>query len=347
MSRWLTLSLATLATLATVASLYFYRENRALHLELADAASRVHSVDTETARADAGVPPAAPPGVESAAAPAASTPSPSPAVTSAPGPAGPRERFDRRDRGTEYLASALTDPEARAAMLTGMKGSVDRRFGDYFVKLGLNPTQIEALRTLLAERQMIRMEAGLLERNAEDDLARTEAQAWRDAKLASTEADINAITGENGLQKMQDYQDSFPQRQVVDDIARRANYAGAPLSEAASERLLNVVRQAAADLPVSELGGRGGDGDGRGGPGPQRREPVTAEAVSKYIEDLRAQNQRVIEEARSFLTQPQLEALVDQQIDAVQQAEARLNFMVRNPDLRGGRGGGGGRGPRG
>lgn len=243
----------------------------------------------------------------------------------------PPRRFDGRDRGTEFFARVLADPDARAAMLSRLKGEMDRRFGDYFVELGLNEVQIEALRSLLAERQMVRMESRLLRRAAETDQERTEADAWRDATLASTEEEINAILGPGGVDKLQAYLEHAPQRQVVDAIATRASYLGAPLSEEANRRLQETVRQVTTENPLPELPGpgRGPWGGGEGDFG-----PITPENVSRYLQNLRAQNERIIDEARSYLTRPQLEALADQQIEQMQQVEAQLNFMLRNPDAR-------------
>jgi hypothetical protein len=345
MPRVLIFVFAVLAAAGAATAVYFLRENRALRDELA--ALRT----LPRAAADA---PASPVVATAPPEPATVEAAPAAAPSVSPGPAsardsGRRNAGDRRERGAEFLAQALSDPEARAAMLTRMKGEIDRRFGDYFVKLGLNETQIEALRTILAERQMARMEAGMLERTADSDQARTDAQAWRDAKLASTEAEINAMLGPDGMKNLQGYLDSAPQRQVVDDIARRANYVGAPLSSEASDQLLAAVQKASAETPLPSLPGRGrwNGADGEGG----TRQPITAETVSTYMQDLRMRNQAIIDEARTFLTQPQLEALADQQIDEIQQTEAQLNFMLRNPDARGAMGGfrpgGGSRGPGG
>jgi hypothetical protein len=338
---------AVLAFAGGAAAFFLFRENRALRAELAAARGTITSASAVQATPAAVAAPA--PSATDAVQVSAAVPTISEAAVEG-APARPRastrREGDRRDRGQEFFARALADPESRAAMLSRAKSPVDRMFGDYFVKQGLNETQIEALRTLLAERQLARMESGMLERSAETDQERADAKTWRESKLATTEADINSILGADGLKNLQAYLDSAPQRQVVDDIARRANYSGAPLSSEVSDQLVEAVRQASADVPLPRLPGtgrwNGGDDSNTA------RQPLTAETASAYLQDLRTRNQQIIERARGFLTQPQLEALADQQIDEMQQAEAQLNFMLRNPDARGpGRGFGGGDGGRG
>ncbi len=328
------LSAVTIAALIGV--LVLARENAALRRELAGAPAAPAVASVPKAADD---PVKAPPAAQSTAADAAAQPDASAVTRETP----PRRPFDRRARGQEFFAQALADPQARAAMLTRIKSEIDRRFGDYFVKLGLNETQIEALRSIMADRQLARMQAGMLERTAETDQERADAQSWRDTKLASTEADINAILGPDGLKNLQGYLDSAPQRQVVDDVARRATYAGAPLTDDVNGKLLAAIQQASAEHPVPQM-----PGPGRGfwGGGADRA-PITQDSVNTYLNNLRAQNQQVIESARGFMTQPQLEALADQQIDQMQQAEAQMKFLLENPDVRDFAGRRGGRGPGG
>jgi hypothetical protein len=341
MPRVLMSVLAVLVAAATATAVILFRQNRALRDELAQLRAS-NELEAEAAPSSTPAQVVAPvPEVASPppAAPAESVPARE-ATAARPNPR--RDSADRRGRGQEYFALALADPEYRAAMLTRAKGQVDRMLGDYLVKLNLDEMQIETLRTLLAERQLARMESGMLERSAETEQERLDAQAWRDTKLAATESDINAILGPDGLKNLQSYLDSAPQRRVIDDIARRASYAGAPLTNEASDRLLAAVQQASADVPLPDIPGwgRGMRGDDQGG----QRESLTPDVAANYLRELRARNQRIIEQAREFLTQSQLEALADQQIDEMQQTEAQLNFLVRNPDARGL---GGGRGPGG
>lgn len=268
-----------------------------------------------------------------------------------PAPGRPSPRFDRRERNAEAMARMLTDPEMRAAMLTRMKSRVDRQFGALFAKLGLNEVQAETLRTLLAERQMARLEGGMLERSGEDDASRDQAAAWRDSKLGSIEDGIASILGPNGAQILRDYQASMPQRDFVDDINRRAGLAGAPLALNESEKLVEVLRAVEQQIPAPapDAGLRGG--------GAATPAPLTQQAVDRFVAQQEAQNREVLARAKGFLSQPQLDALADRQLTDLEATRAQLNFQLRNPDLPagmmgafggpGGGGGGGWRGPRG
>jgi hypothetical protein len=328
MNRWLFVGSLVLACAASVSAWFLYVENRSLRarvaaLEAAPAAS--------VAAAEPSVETSVPPSSVDAPPPLPSTATVADVPAFGPPPIAdvPNEDrgAERRDRGLEAMGRMLSDPEARAATLARMKGNVDRTFGDLFLRLGLDEVQAETLRTLLAERQLAQMEGNFLIRSADEDAARDEARAWRDAKVASLESGVNAILGPDGGNILREYTQSAPQRALVEDVNRRSSFGGAPLDASASERLVQTLRAVQAEHPVDarrELGGGA---------------PITREAVDSVLERQNAQNQAVLAQARAFLTQPQLEALADRQIEDFEALQQQLSFQLRNPDLAIGRGG--------
>ncbi len=325
MSRWIVAVSLFAAALGLFAAFHFFAENRELRARLAAASAPAEPREIVRTL----VVPAAP------ATPPETDASASEDPDAAPGPRPTEGRGGgERGRGIENFALMLSDPDARAAMLGRMKMGVDRTFGDLFVKLGLDEVQAETLRTLLAERQLVRMEAGLLARTATDDVERQEAEALREARTGSIEAGINAILGPEGGAILAEYQRSSSQRAVVKDIERRASYQGAALSPAQSDRLVDILRSAEQSTPAPAS--------------PGRREPLTQDHVARTLEHRTALNETVLAQAREVLSRPQLEALADKQIEELELLQQQLNFQLRNPELgrMGFDGGRGGRGPR-
>jgi len=322
MQRWTGFTLLVIVVAASAAAFYFYSENRALH-------SRIAAMETPVVAAGDFSSPSGTLPVSSDPAVATTGPSAPIEVPRPPASEGERERFsDRRARGIEFMSRMLNDPEAREAALGRMKSNVDRRFGDFFVRLGLDEVQVEALRTLLAEKQLAEMEAGVLARSAETAEARAEARAWRDAKLATLDSGVAAILGEDGNRLLLEYAESASQRSAVEDIGRRASYGGAPLSQAASDQLVQVMRNVQSEYPVATNPRRGDGLDGD-------RPAITREQVASVLAQQAAQNQAVLSQSRSFLTQAQLEAVADKQIEDYERLERQLGFQLRNPDIPG------------
>lgn len=342
MKRPLLFSLIALLAVSSTAAVYFYRENLRLRQQLADTG---RPAEHAAARAVANTTDA-PVSPRSEVADAANVGVDSSNVS----PEERREnvraqRFgDRRNRGQETMARMLTDPAMREAMLTRMKGQVDRQFGDLFVRLGLNEDQAEVLRTLLAERQLARMQSNFLGRSSgEDEQARLEAENWQEREEATIEAGIEAILGPDGMETLREYQRTSGERQVVANISQRASYMGAPLDAAASDQLVNLFAAAEEKYPVSRnpaLPRRGADAA-----------PLTQQSLNQYLGELQTRNQAVLTEAKAFLAPAQVEALAAQQLEQYEQTAAQLDFQLRNPDISGrggdfrfeGRGGPGGR----
>lgn len=336
-------ALIVVAATASVLAAALYVENRRLHEIIAreDLDGRAGSVSESAATppvtvADAPDEPAEP----------VRSDGPPPAAAEADTP--PRPRSERFERFAENMSRMLTDPDSRDAILTRMKSRVDRVYGDLFVALGLDEVQAETLRTLLAERQMARMEAGMLLRTAESEEEREQARLWREEKLASLDAGLEAVLGPEAGQILEEYQRTAPIRNVVEDVSRRASYVGAPMSAEQSARLVSVMQSVDETLPLPGAGDAAA-GDLRRGPDTAQ---LTPEYVQSYLDSLRKQNQAVLERAREFLSPEQLEALADQQVENFEATEKQLNFALRNPDVTrmpffGGPGGRGvrGRGP--
>jgi hypothetical protein len=69
-----------------------------------------------------------------------------------------QQRPGPRNRGANRFAEILADPEISLLMKNQQKAELDGRYAAIFKRLGLSGPEVEALKELLAEKQLARME---------------------------------------------------------------------------------------------------------------------------------------------------------------------------------------------
>jgi hypothetical protein len=208
---------------------------------------------------------------------------------------------------------------------------LDARFAPLFRNLALPAEKLEQFKNLLLERQSVMQdvmaaarEQGLDPRANPEELRKIVARA-----NAESDDSLRALLGAEGFAQYQDYQQTLPQRSVVNQLQQSLSYTDAPLTTAQADELVRILATTApsgpsADLPPPPVDGfaRGPGRGGQGGPGGSTA-LVTTEAVQL---------------AGRVLSTPQLEALT--QLQQSQQAAQQLDQMVRAGRGNAPRGGG-------
>lgn len=248
----------------------------------------------------------------------------------------------------EAIRELMAKPEVQAMLSVQQKAAIEARYSALFKNLNLNAEQTDKLKTLLAERGNTRRDVEEAAR-AQGINPRENPEAYRklftDAQN-ELNAGIKAVIGDAGFAQLQTYEQTLPQRSLVENLQQRLSSTNLPLTSAQAEQLVQIL---AANSPQRTTGtttgttaqpgtapsGRGpstfGGGDfGRGGPpdigrlmgggfgGPPPgmgggTATVTAAAVSQ---------------AQTILAPPQLAAL--QQIQQQQQTQQQLQQLVRD-----------------
>ncbi|MEX2043912.1 MAG: hypothetical protein WD941_01070, partial [Opitutus sp.] len=239
------------------------------------------------------------------------------------------------------MRDLMNRPEVQALISVQQKARIDQTYAALFRNLNLSPEQAEKLRTLLAERQTTRMdimEAGRGQGINPRDNPEAFQKLMTDAR-DQLESSIKSVVGESGYSQLQNYEQTLPQRGLVNDLQQRLSYSDTPLNSAQAERLVQIL---AATTPSSQAGttsvqgatgsvgfvSRGGDlgmvASLTGGPGGgligavfegsrgAASVPITSEAVSQ---------------AQAVLSQPQVAAL--QQLQQQQLAQQQLAQAIR------------------
>jgi hypothetical protein len=234
-------------------------------------------------------------------------------------------------RGGRGDGRALSDdPVAQRLMQQQQKLALDNRFAALFKRLNLPADQLESFKTLLLEKQSAVQDVmaaaasqGLDPRNNGPEIRKMIASAQ-----SETDGSLKALLGAEGFSQYEQFQQTQPQRSLVNQLQQSLSYTAAPLSTTQADQLIQILAANAPTVPAdgnAPIFGRGNppfDGGGRGGAGGAAM-TITPAAMTA---------------AQGVLTAPQVVAL--QQLQAAQQAQQQLNQQ-----MRAGRGEGGG--PRG
>lgn len=213
----------------------------------------------------------------------------------------------RRNRDIAMLAEMLADPELSALMLTQQKAGLDSRYAALFRQLGLDPKETEALKNLLAERQLARMEAGVMVRT--EGLDRNDRTGMRELILDAdndVEAKLRGLLGPDNFNTLKTYEQSAGERMRVDRFALRLSYSAAPLQTYQSDALVQLL--ASVSQPRS----------------PGRN--ATAQETASYTQARQAYETEVLSRAQSVLSPVQVEAL--KQYQQEQADQARLSSLL-------------------
>jgi hypothetical protein len=133
---------------------------------------------------------------------------------------------------------------------------------------------------------------------------------------AQTEIDnaIRATVGEAGFAKYENYEKTFPQRSVVNQLEQRLSYSSTPLSNQQSEQMVAIIaatNQSSGRTNVTTVPLAGG--------GPM---PFQMRGRETRITDA------TINQALGVLAAPQIDAL--RQLQQEQEAQAALSAAMRN-----------------
>lgn len=251
------------------------------------------------------------------------------------------------------LRDLMNKPEVQALLSGQQKAAVEARYAALFKSLNLSPDQAEKLKTILAERQTTMQDVMSAARDQGIDprTDRESMQKLMEVARNDINNSIKSVIGESGFAQYENYEQTIPQRNVVNQLRERLSYSDTQLSPAQAEQLVQILATnapAATQRPAGappadgpgfgrgggpDFGGRGGPELGAfiggifggGGPGPggglialdgargggNATAPITANAVSQ---------------SQSILSAPQVTAL--QQLQQQQQNQQQLSKIV-------------------
>lgn len=175
----------------------------------------------------------------------------------------------RGGRGPQLAAvrDLVNKPEVQALMRVQQKAAIDARYAALFHNLNLAPEQAEKLKDLLVERQTTLQD--VMSAAREQGISpRSDPEGFRKL-IADAQSDINnsikSVVGDSGLTQLQNYEQTLPQRNLVNDLQQRLSYSNTPLTPSQADQLVQIL------ATTSPQRGPTGGGDGTpAGPPPGR-----------------------------------------------------------------------------
>lgn len=158
------------------------------------------------------------------------------------------EDREKKEEMFELLGAMADTPEFQKLLALEQKGSVDAKYAALFRRLKLNPEQQTQLESLLTDRQnafadamIAAHEQGLTGKDARD-LANTVANSTQ----KQIDGSIKSLLGQQGYNQYQNYVQTLPQREAVNQLAQQLSGTATPLTAGQQDRLVQVLASTAA-----------------------------------------------------------------------------------------------------
>jgi hypothetical protein len=253
------------------------------------------------------------------------------------GPGGRGPRMEGMGPQFGAMRDLMMKPEVQAMMNLQQQADIDRRYAALFKNLNLQPEQVDRLKALLAERSTAIMDVMAAARDQGID-PRQNPDAVRKL-VADAENEINnsikSTIGETGFAQLTSYEQTMPQRAVVNQLEQRLSYTNTPLTSAQAEQLVQILASNPAQQPATSAGaGPAGPQPGRGpdfggmvvgmfGPGAA---PMVGMMEAGRGGGAATVTPAAVTQAQTILSPPQTQAL--QQIQQQQQSQQQLRQIV-------------------
>lgn len=238
---------------------------------------------------------------------------------------------ERRQERMQRMAAAFDDPEMRVDMIERQMMQIDARYADFFRTLDLSPDQLDSLRELMAERNVVNWEMRMRSAAAESDEERERLSAERGFQRDVLMEEIESLLGEEGAVALQDYNESLPYRGEVEALASSLSFTDTPLTERQSEALVQGLRKVNDDFEYTvDLSGRRG----------LRGAGATPAEVETYFSERERRDAMVLRSVASALSEEQLAAYAERQLAERERDRRQMEFMgaTGGPDGWDGRG---------
>ena len=198
------------------------------------------------------------------------------------GRGGERGPDPRRAENALQQANAIRDlmnkPEVQAMINLQQRAAIEGRYATLFKNLNLSSEQTEKLKALLAERSTT-MQDVMAAAREQGINPRENPDVFR--KLVADAQDvvnngIKSVIGEQGFQQLTTYEQTLPQRNLVNELQQRLSYTSTPLSAAQAEQMVQILAANSPQRNTSSTNApgpnpepmRGPPSGGRGGPPP-------------------------------------------------------------------------------
>lgn len=219
------------------------------------------------------------------------------------------------------MAAVFDDPQMRVDMVERQMNRIDSRYAEFFKDLNLGEEDLNTLRALMAERNLINWESRMRGFAAGSDEERALIEQEREQRRRLLGEEIKGLLGEESAVALQDYTESLPYREEVSRLETSLSFTDTPLTSAQSELLVEQLRVATQDFEytndLSEMRGR-------------ELSAVGAEEVATYFSERERRDELILKSVASTLNEQQLEALAERQLAERERDQRQMKFMLES-----------------
>jgi hypothetical protein len=195
------------------------------------------------------------------------------------------------------------------------KAGLDSRFGALFKELKLPTATLDKLKDLLVEKEVTMQDVMITAREHGID-PHVDPDDFRElVSSAQDETDnaIKSLLGDSAFSQYQQYQQTLPQRAVVNQLQQSLSYTSEPLSDGQAASLMEILASASTQANGAGETPPLGPGPGPNGGGFGPRAVITPETVTL---------------SQSILSAAQVQVL--QQLQQTQEAQEQLFRSIRD-----------------
>jgi hypothetical protein len=153
------------------------------------------------------------------------------------------QQVDARMQNT--FSKLMENPEFVRLFYTQQRASLDGRYAALFKQLGLSDEQLEQFKNLLVEKQSAMIDIFTAARAQGFD-PRTDRDTLRElARGAARDVDatIRANLSESAYAAYEQFEQTVPQRNMVDKLDARLSYSPNPLTTAQAEQMVRILKE--------------------------------------------------------------------------------------------------------
>jgi len=226
----------------------------------------------------------------------------------------------------DALRKMMEAPGMKEMMRKQQEVQIDMTYGKLFQQLGLSDKELDNFKQLLADRQSKQTEVGM---KMMDSSLTTEQRGAIASEMTAAKKDSDAairkfLNNEDDFKTFQQWDDTQPERMQMQLAASNFDSAGAPLSEEQRNQLIDLmaaVRKTPSQTPDLN--------------DPRNITPgsLSPDGIAQQLARYDADAQRVLQQAASFLSPAQLDALkrMQQQMRTMAEAGMRMSGSMFAP----------------
>ena len=230
------------------------------------------------------------------------------------------------------FANLAGNPDFQKLLAVEVKGRINQTYGPLFKALNLSPEQLAQFQSLLADKQQALMDVMQAARDQGIN-PRTDPDGFKtlvNQAISQTDQSIQQTLGDAAFQQYQQYQQTLPERNVVNSLQQSLSYTQTPLTDDQASQLVSLLAQYQPQRAGNGTAGTSNGGDG----GPGIFALMNGGGTARVTND-------ALSQASGILSSQQVAAL--QQIQLQQQAQQQMQQMMRAANQ--GSGGTGGAAP--